>query len=119
MPATRRLIKPYRDDPLLFSSAMSASFNTRSLASSAFTLSPYDSGISVSTCSLASSPQSVDSNGNTIPDAAREKKVTAANVTPLLAELKMVCSQISEMEKRLLAKENESIAKGDDDMRSM
>lgn len=152
MSATRRLFEPSRDDPLRFSSAMSASSSarpppppgfpaypqhhaptntsinngyisastsdTRSLASSAFTLSSYTSGTSISTGSFASSPQSVDSNGNPIPDTSRERKTNTTNVTPLVAELKRVYREISEMEKRLLAKENECIGMGDDDMGS-
>lgn len=88
MPATRRLFEPSRDDPLRFSSSgrpappssypqhqqhsinngyISASTSdTRSLASSAFTLSSATSGTSVDSGLFNSPPQSLNLNGNPI-----------------------------------------------------
>jgi protein SMG6 len=103
---TKRLFDPSRDDPLRFSAmsssnrqsatpsiatsntgyiSASSTSDTRSLASSAFTLSSATSGTSVD-----SGPY-------------QGKKSEPANVTPLVAELKRVYREISDMEKKLAA----------------
>jgi hypothetical protein len=103
---TKRLFDPSRDDPLRFS-AMSSS-NRQSAAPSIVTSDTgYISASSTSdTCSLASSTFTLSSaTSETSVDSGpyQGKKSEPPNVTPLVAELKGVYREISDMEEKLAA----------------
>ena len=103
---TKRLFDPSRDDPLRFA-AMSSSNRQSATSSVATSNTGYISASSTSdTRSLASSAFTLSSaTSGTSADSGpyQGKKSEPGNVTPLVAELKRVYREISEMEKKLAA----------------